>query len=245
MGTTHITQSILPAWTIGVTSQPRTAPSLQCFSARTPGTKNIIDGKMPKQAGEEGELIERAIEGDLDALSTLFARYRVRLYRAAFSLLRNREDAEDALQDALLSAYVNLRSFEGRSQFSTWLTRIILNSALMNRRKLRALSQTSLDDDDVEGARPLIARPIDTRPDPEQTYALAETKELVEKVMSQLSPVLRSAIQPRNAERLSNSEAETTSSVNRNTFKSRLSRARQRLAHQLATKGMELRYCCF
>jgi DNA-directed RNA polymerase specialized sigma24 family protein len=62
--------------------------------------------------------------------------------------------------------------------------------------------------------------------------------------MRQLSPVLRSAIQPRDAEDLSDPESETPS-INRNTYKSRLSRARQRLAHQLAAKGVELRYCCF
>src|SRR6202035_1740255 len=145
MGLMHTTQSILPAWMIEVTSQSRTAPPSQCLTAHPQGMKRTTYGTMPKQAGEEGELIERALEGDLDALSILFARDRVRLYRAAFSLLHNREDAEDALQDGLLCAYLNLRSFEGRTQFSTWLTRIVLNAALMKRRKLRTLPQASLD----------------------------------------------------------------------------------------------------
>jgi len=227
-----------------ITSQPSVAPPPQYLASQGPRTKKVSDRKMSKQGSEEGELIRLALEGHLDSLSTLFARDRVRLYRATYSLLRNREDAEDALQDGLLSAYINLRSFEGRSQFSTWLTRIVLNAALMKRRKLRTLAQTSLDDDEVEGVQPWNTLPIDTRPDPEHTYALAETKELMEKVMRQLSPVLRSAIQPRDAEDLSDPESETPS-INRNTYKSRLSRARQRLAHQLAAKGVELRYCCF
>jgi RNA polymerase sigma-70 factor (ECF subfamily) len=244
MGTTQTTQSILPAWAMEITSQPSVAPPPQCLTSQGPRTKKVSDRKTSKRESEEGELIRLALEGHLDSLSTLFGRDRVRLYRAAYSLLRNREDAEDALQDGLLSAYINLRSFEGRSQFSTWLTRIVLNAALMKRRKLRTLAQTSLDDDEVEGVQPWNTLPIDTRPDPEHTYALAETKELMEKVMSQLSPVLQSAIQSRDAEHPSNEDAETPS-VNRNTYKSRLSRARQRLAHQLATKGVELRYCCF
>jgi RNA polymerase sigma-70 factor (ECF subfamily) len=243
MGTTQTTQSIPPALAMEIT-QSGVEPSPQYLTSQEPRTKKVSDRKMSKPGSEEGELIRLALEGNLDSLSTLFARDRVRLYRAAYSLLRNREDAEDALQDGLLSAYVNLRFFEGRSQFSTWLTRIVLNAALMKRRKLRILAQTSLDDDEVEGAQPWNTLPIDTRPDPEHTYALAETKELMEKVMSQLSPVLRSAIQSRDAEHPSHADAETPS-INRNTYKSRLSRARQRLAHELATKGVELRYCCF
>jgi RNA polymerase sigma-70 factor (ECF subfamily) len=244
MGVMRTTQLVLPTCTIEVTPQPRTAP-LQRLTPRAPETKRVVDGKTPKQAGEEWQLIESALEGDLDALSTLFARDRARLYRAVFSLLRNKEDAEDALQDGLLSAYVNLRSFKGRSQFSTWLMRIVLNAALMKLRKLRTLPQTSLDENVFGNAQPWIAWAIDTRPDPEQIYALAETKELVEKEMRQLSPVLRSAIQLRDAEHLSDPEVELTPCVNKNTFNSRLSRARRRLASQLATRGVELRNCCF
>jgi len=245
MGVMHTTQSILPAWTIAITSQSRTTRPLQFLAADAQATKRTIDRTMPKQAGEEGELLERAFKGDLDALSTLFARDRVRLYRAAFSLLRNREDAEDALQDGLLCAYLNLRSFEGRSQFSTWLMRIVLNAALMKRRKLRTLPQASLDESVIEDTQPWVALVIDTRPNPEQTYALAETKNLVERELSQLSPVLRSAMQERDAKHFSSTEVAPTPCVNRNTFKSRLSRARRRLAHQFATRGVELRNCCF
>jgi len=68
-------------------------------------------------AADEGCLIQRALAGDPDAISPPFARYRRRLFRAPFSLLFNREDAEDVLQDGLLSAYVLLNSFQGRSQF--------------------------------------------------------------------------------------------------------------------------------
>jgi RNA polymerase sigma-70 factor (ECF subfamily) len=240
MGVMRTTQLVLPTCTIEVTPQPRTAPP-QRLTPRAPETKRVVDRKTPKQAGEEGELVERALEGDLDALSILFARDRVRLYRAAFSLLHNREDAEDALQDGLLCAYLNLRSFEGRSQFSTWLTRIVLNAALMKRRKRRTLPQASLVESVFVDEQSWIALVIDARPDPEQTYALAETKNLVERELSQLSPVLRSAIQQRDANHLSNVEVATTPSVNRNTFKSRVSRARRRLALQFATRGVELR----
>jgi RNA polymerase sigma-70 factor (ECF subfamily) len=100
---------------------------------------------------EEWHIVQRAIAGDPDALAALFAPNSVRMYRTAFSLLRNKEDAEDALQDGLLSAYTKLRSFQGRSRFSTWLTRVVLNSALMTRRRLYAHRELSLDQIIEEG----------------------------------------------------------------------------------------------
>ena len=101
----------------------------------------------PLAAGEEQHaVVPRTLPGDSTALSLLFACERTRLYRAAFSILRNKEDAEDALQIGMLSAYTNLSSFEGRSSLATWVTRIVLNTALMNRRKQRARAQLSLDE---------------------------------------------------------------------------------------------------
>src|SRR5437879_6750176 len=108
------------------------------------GAASVVDEAKPLPSGEERETVQHALVGDSNALTTLVARDRAKLYRTAFSLLRNKEDAEDALQDGLLSAYVNLRSFEGRSRFSTWLTRVVLNAALMNRRRLPALAQIFL-----------------------------------------------------------------------------------------------------
>lgn len=121
--------------------------------------------------GEEWEAVQRALAGNRDALATLFAPDQARLYRSAFSLLRNKEDAQDALQDALLSAYLKLRSFEGRSRFSTWLTRIVLNAALMNRRKLHSHPHVSLDEILDEDLKFPPAAVIDEGPDPERSVA--------------------------------------------------------------------------
>lgn len=86
-----------------------------------------------KVSGElnESELILASKQGDGRAAEVLFRRYHQVLFQVALRILRNREDAEDSLQDALLSAHCNLKRFEGRSQFSTWLTRIVINAALM------------------------------------------------------------------------------------------------------------------
>src|SRR5713226_4082443 len=78
---------------------------------------------------DEEKLIRAGQRGDERAVEALFRRYQRPLFQTALRVLGNTEDAEDALQDGLLSAYRNLGRFEGRSQFSTWLTRIVINAA--------------------------------------------------------------------------------------------------------------------
>ncbi len=84
----------------------------------------------------------------------LFRRYQRQLFQTALRVLGNAEDAEDALQDGLLSAHRNLKRFEGRSQFSTWLTRIVINAALMKRRSAKARPAVSLDETQHEDELP-------------------------------------------------------------------------------------------
>jgi RNA polymerase sigma-70 factor (ECF subfamily) len=156
----------------------------------------------------------------------------------AFSLLRNREDAEDALQDGLLSAYVNLETFEGRARFSTWLTRIVLNAALMKRRRLRAHLRVHLRENDANDFQDAVVRVIDTRPDPEQACALAEARERVRQSADQLSPVLRSAFYLRDMRQLSTPEAARAAGVKLSAIKSRAVRARHRLADLLDPNTM-------
>jgi RNA polymerase sigma-70 factor (ECF subfamily) len=107
----------------------------------------ILDSTIEEAARtSESELLRRAMAGDRAALETLFGRNSRALYQTALRLLGNPEDAEDALQEGMLAAYRNLRRFEGRSQFSTWLTRIVINAALMRRRSQRAHPAVSLDE---------------------------------------------------------------------------------------------------
>src|SRR5258708_7243932 len=79
----------------------------------------------------EASLLEAAKSGETTALDTLYRAYAEKLFRTVHRITRNREDAEDAVQDSLLRAFLHLKSFDGRSTFSTWLTRIAINSALM------------------------------------------------------------------------------------------------------------------
>src|SRR5712692_3137238 len=184
----------------------------------------------------EDQLIRRALRGDQEALETLFARNNRALYQTALRLLGNSEDAEDALQEGLLAAYRNLRRFEGRSQFSTWLTRIVINAALMRRRSQRARPAVSLDDGPREDELPLAERFADTGLNPEEMYAGKELTEFVEEDLGELSPLLRSAFVLHEVEGLSTEEAARQLGVNQNTLKARLWRARQQLAARLGRR---------
>src|ERR1700752_343914 len=90
-------------------------------------------------------LVEAGQPGHSTAFATVSARYRQYLFRAAHRITRSREDAEDAVQDALLRAFVHIRDFDGRSSFATWLTRIAINSGLMLLRKKRSAPEISTD----------------------------------------------------------------------------------------------------
>jgi RNA polymerase sigma-70 factor, ECF subfamily len=184
-------------------------------------------------AAEEWRLIQRALAGDPDALSPIFVHYSSRLFRIAFSLLRNKEDAEDALQEGLINAYTHLNSFQRRSLFSTWLTRIVVNAALMALRRKRAHPEASLDECQDGGPDDWPAWLVDCRPNPEQACAAMEAKQIVESHVKQLSSGLRSAFRLREMEGLSTKEAREVLGLTENVVKSRLFRARGELTKSL------------
>jgi RNA polymerase sigma-70 factor, ECF subfamily len=181
----------------------------------------------------EEALLSRAMAGDQPALEILFARNHRPLFQTALRLLGNAEDAEDALQEGMLAAYRNLHRFEGRSQFSTWLTRIVINAALMRRRSRRAHPAVSLDEDFREEQVPAAERFPDDGPSPEELYAGFELSERLRENLEGLSPVLRRAFELRELAGLTADEAAKALGVSRNTLKARLWRARHQLAERL------------
>jgi RNA polymerase sigma-70 factor (ECF subfamily) len=151
------------------------------------------------------------------------------LFRVALRRLRNVEDAEDAVQDALLSAYKHLGQFEGRSQISTWLTTIVSNVALMKLRRYSRYEMLSLDQEHENDGTAFASEAKDARPNPENICAQAEMDETLRRALDQLSPKLRSAIQMFELDGFSVREAAQTLRISKNTLKSRVSRARGNL----------------
>ena len=111
----------------------------------------------------------------------------MRLLTTALSITRNREDAEDALQDCLMRAYVRINDFRGASSFATWLTRIAINSALMVRRKNRG-TYICINDMTEPGESRSNVDILHTAPDPEQTFVAQERKRALREAISTLQP---------------------------------------------------------
>lgn len=157
-------------------------------------------------------------------------RYSPLLLRVALRRLRNFEDAEDAVQDALLSAHKHMGQFEGRSQLSTWLTKIVTNVALMKLRRSSRHETLSLDQNYEDDGRALASEIKDARPNPEMMCTHAEMEELFRRALLRLSPTQRSAIQLCDLDGFSTREATNALGVSKNTLKSRISRARASLS---------------
>lgn len=192
-------------------------------------------GNSMPQIPEE-KLIRAGQRGDAQAIETLFRKYQRPLYQTALRVLGNAEDAEDALQDGLISAYRNMKRFEFRSQFSTWLTRIVINAALMKRRSAKARPAVSLDDKLHEDDMPASERYADDGPNPEQVYASTEIREIINENLEELSPLLRTAFVLREVQGYSTGEAAKKLGVTENTLKARLWRARHQLAERLGRR---------
>jgi RNA polymerase sigma-70 factor (ECF subfamily) len=178
--------------------------------------------------GEEPAVVQRALAGDAHAQEQLFARHTGRLYRTALALLHNKEDAEDAVQDGICRAYTNLRVFQGRSSFATWLTRIVINSALMTLRRRRVHPEASLDEI-LECQSSLPRGVVNARPDPEQICVTAQINELVEEHVRQLPASLRTAFRLAVRNGLSAAESSQTLGISVSAFKSRIFWARRKV----------------
>jgi RNA polymerase sigma-70 factor (ECF subfamily) len=144
----------------------------------------------------ESELIAAAKDGHGAAFGTLCDRHAEMILRVTFRITRNREDAEDAVQDSFLSAFVHLRTFDERSRFATWLTRIAINSALGQLRKKRGIREIPMDGPNPAASelRPHFEIP-DRTPNPEESYRLRERREIVGSAVGRLRPRSRTVVE--------------------------------------------------
>lgn len=168
--------------------------------------------------------------GSSTAFSALCERYSKRLYRRAFAITRNREDAEDAVQETFLRAYASLHQFEGRAGFSSWLTRIAINSALMQLRKRRRRQELPIEvqSDSGDGYTMLDVR--DTRPCPEELHTLKQEYQWVVKSIRRLPTILRTVAELRMLDECSAEEITHHLGISESAIKARLFRARARMA---------------
>jgi RNA polymerase sigma-70 factor (ECF subfamily) len=155
------------------------------------------------------------------------------LLRITQRILRNREDAEDAVQTAILDAFRNLNGFQGSSRFSSWLTRIAMNAALMRLRVSRRKNETSLDEVTEAGGTRVRFHPVETRLNPEQEYLSKEGQVLLAKGLKKLRPLYVEVLHLRNVQELSAKETARLLELPVGTVKARLHRARTTLARHV------------
>jgi RNA polymerase sigma-70 factor (ECF subfamily) len=144
---------------------------------------------------DDKRLVAAAKYGQTVAFDVLCERLTPRILRALFRITKNREDAEDAFQDSLLSAFLHIGEFDGRSTFSTWLTRIAINSALMILRKKRSSHEISLDSSADSSAKPPSWEMPDHTPNPEKSYAQYERESILRGAVGTLRPTIRKVIE--------------------------------------------------
>lgn len=196
-----------------------------------------MKGSFPVLGNEP--LLRLAKQGDREAMGQLFASHMIRLLRTTQRILRNRQEAEDALQDGLLSAFRKLGGFKGESQFSTWLTRIVINAALMRLRRTRPEGMVSIDETLSPHDRPLSITLPAPGPNPEEMYARREQLQLLERTLQTMPKGYQQAVWLRHVKGLQVRETAEVLGLRTGTVKSRLSRARLRLIEQVA--GTKLR----
>jgi len=192
---------------------------------------------MATHLPNEAALLAQARLGDTDAFGTLANQYYRHIYRLAFKITGNREDAEDVTQDSVLKAYCNLEQFRANSRFYTWLVRITVNQALMKLRKKRSERETLWDDlnppGGTAGETPVVREVEDSQPSPEERYAGMEMQEIFSRALRTLRPRLCTVFTLRNVADFSARETAQMLGLSVAAVKSRLLRARLKLQHQL------------
>src|SRR5580700_8380309 len=147
------------------------------------------------RAWSENQLIAAAKSGRRAPFGELCERHKKRVSCVTRRIIRNREDAEDAAQECFLNAFVHLKTFDGRSQFATWLTRIAINAALMKLRKNRGSRKVPIDEP-KPSSKPVAQREFRyDAPDPEESCSLRERKRIVKSAISGLRPRARNVVE--------------------------------------------------
>jgi RNA polymerase sigma-70 factor (ECF subfamily) len=205
--------------------------------AFTPFTESV-DEEIPPQetARDERALVAAAQAGDAIAFVTLCKLHSDKILRRLYRITKNWEDAEDALQDSFLKAYLHLNKFEGRSNFSSWLTRIAINSALMLLRKKRSRNEIPMEISIDGEQHPQQREVVDPALSPEHQYAQCERRERLGRAIPRLRPCFRSVVELYHFQDRSTSEIADVLSISVPAVKSRLLRAKGALRRTMLRK---------
>jgi RNA polymerase sigma-70 factor (ECF subfamily) len=191
-------------------------------------------------AAADEELVAAAKNGDELGFESLAKRHQRRIFALAFRYTRVREDAEDIVQETFRKAFVHLQKFERKSSFSTWLTRIAINEALMLLRRRRALHEVPADDSSGDNGTTPGPDLADASPDPEATYLQKEEAQIVSAAIRHLRPGMRRAVELRELGDLSTQETARRMGLSVAAIKARVFHARKELGKALRCHAVSL-----
>jgi RNA polymerase sigma-70 factor, ECF subfamily len=184
---------------------------------------------------DEGDLtlVAAAKGGNLQAFEVLVERHEQRIFFVARRMTRTREDAEDVVQQTFQKAFTHLCKFEERSSFSTWLTRIGINEALMLLRKRRGLREMFIDDLSGNEETTTVREVPDSSPDPEVSYSQREREKILSSSLDELSHGTRRAIQLRELDGRSTEDTARIMGISVAAVKARVFHGRRKLRQKL------------
>jgi RNA polymerase sigma-70 factor (ECF subfamily) len=225
---------------------PSTCIAVSAWRSKTLSPRSSEEASCDKVGGNpnsysiasDDELLMTAQSGDQQAFVELCRRHSPMVKKRIYSIIRNHEDAEDALQDTLLRAYMHLNTFRRTCKFSTWLTSIGINTALMilRKRKIRKEQHTELLND--ESGAWEATEYVDLSLDPEELYARHQVILVLRREVDKLRPALRSLIKRHYGAECSVEESANAFDISVGAAKSRLMRGRKTLRSYLKRHGV-------
>lgn len=198
-----------------------------------PSIENVVN--LGGTNVKDETLVAEAVRGSSAAFETLFQRYQQKMFHVALSRLQNPEDAEDAVQQTFQQAFVHLKSFQGQSRFSTWLTRIAINEALMLLRKRRP-GHLSIEGHQTVDEESFALEIKDPSISPEEQYGQKEMNNVLTRAIAELRPILKTVVNLSEIGELSTSKTADTLGVRVGTVKARTFRARRILRDKISKR---------
>jgi len=199
--------------------------------------RNCYETEKGLAVHSDDYLLSVAIEGDHSAFVELSRRHTPMVLRVLTRITKNQDDVEEAMQETLMKAFSHLKTFEGRSSFSTWLTRIGINSALMARRRERKHQEVPLDANlEIEKGCSMLYAAL--APDPENLYCQSERRHRLREAIQQLPAGLRKCIEIQHTQGGSVQEIANIVGLSVAATKSRLLTARRKIASSLDRKSL-------
>lgn len=178
----------------------------------------------------DAEIVARVCGGETSLFEILMRRHNERVYRAARSIVKDEAEAEDVMQQAYINAFVHLRQFEDRSQFSTWLTRITIHEALSRRRKWKPDVVAAVNEEQD------MDRFATEQPDPERRAYASELAQVIESAVDALPEGYRAVFMLRDIQGLTTSETAEGLELGEEAVKTRLHRARAMIRRHITER---------